>query len=165
MRKIILNRKLEDNTWTLIDSDYNLSAGAPEQDLLVSLETWEKLKDQLSNHQGRIGLEISGEVEPENFVDQLDKFAMIAIVFPKFADGRGYSLARLLRERYGYGGELRAKGDVLRDQLFYLQRCGFNAFEIREDRCVEDALNAFEDFTVTYQADANEKRPIYHRHS
>lgn len=165
MRKIILNRKLEDNTWTRIDQDYDLNAGAPQQDLLVSLETWNNLKEQLSNYNGRIGLAISGDVEPDNFIDQLDKFAMIAIEFPKFADGRGYSLARLLRERYGYIGELRAIGDVLRDQLFYLQRCGFNAFEIRDDRCVEDALNAFNDFTVTYQADANEKRPIYRRHS
>ena len=131
--------------------------------MLVSLDTWQAEKDALLKHDGKIGLLLNGDAELEDFADDLEQFDLVAINFPKFADGRGYSLARLIRERAGYHGELRAVGDVLRDQLFYLHRCGFNAFVIREDRDVEDALNAFSDFTVTYQADVHEERPIYHR--
>ena len=87
----------------------------------------------------------------------------IFIAFPKFADGRGYSMARLLRDRLGYTGELRAVGDVLRDQLFYLKRCGFDAFEIALGHDVEAAIKGFSDFTVTYQADAEGRVPIYRR--
>ena len=90
---------------------------------------------------------------------------MITINFPAFADGRGYSLARLLRERHAYQSEIRAVGDVLRDQLFYMKRCGFNAFAIREDRCTEDALNAYNDFSITYQGATDNAEPIYRQSS
>ena len=66
---------------------------------------------------------------------------------PACADGRGYSLARLLRTRHGYTGELRAVGDVLRDQLYFLQGCGFDAFQLRADQCPEEALAAFQDYS------------------
>ena len=72
---------------------------------------------------------------------------LIAIRFPVFTDGRGYSLARLLRTRHGYTGELRAVGDVLRDQLYFLQGCGFDAFQLRADQCPEEALAAFQDYS------------------
>ena len=83
--------------------------------------------------------------------------------FPAFKDGRGFTTARLLRERHGYKGEIRAVGDVGRDQMFYMQRCGFNAFEVRSDRDLEDALRALDDFTVTYQAAADQPLPLYRR--
>ncbi len=78
------------------------------------------------------------ELTPE-LAGQLLDAPLIAIDFPKFTDGRGYSIARLLRERYGYAGQIRAVGDVLIDQLFYMSRCGFNAFLLRKDQIVEDA--------------------------
>ena len=83
--------------------------------------------------------------------------------FPQFADGRGYSSARLLRERYGFVGELRAFGEVLRDQLFYLERVGFNAFAIKEGKSIEDALKAFGDFSDAYQSSAKQPLPLYQR--
>jgi uncharacterized protein (DUF934 family) len=110
-----------------------------------------------------VGVLLPGEAEPDAIADDLQDLAVIAIQFPVFRDGRGFSLARILRDRLGYQGELRAVGDVLRDQLFFMQRCGFNAFEPRADRCIEQALKGLTDFTVVYQADANEKRPIYRR--
>ena len=76
---------------------------------------------------------------------------------------QGYSYARELRTRYNFKGEVRATGDVLRDQLFYMTRCGFNAFEVREDRSIEEALQGLKDFSVTYQGDVNEPRPLYRR--
>ncbi|MCG8673291.1 MAG: DUF934 domain-containing protein [Pseudomonadales bacterium] len=164
MRKIIVNGELVSDHWITVHANENGEITVPENgDVLVALETWQANKDALVAHQGKTGLLLNGDAELEDFSADLDKFDLIAVNFPKFADGRGYSLARLLRERVNYTGELRAVGDVLRDQLFYLHRCGFNAFVIREDRDVEDALNAFKDFTVTYQADVHEERPIYHR--
>src|SRR5205823_7313539 len=83
--------------------------------------------------------------------DDLDKFGVIAISFPKFTDGRGYSIAFNLRRRLGYQGELRAIGDVLRDQLFQMQRCGFDAYAPRQDRNIHDALKGLSVFSETYQ--------------
>jgi len=93
----------------------------------------------------------------------LAHFQVIALNFPSFTDGRHYSSARLLRERYGYKGEIRAIGDVLRDQLFYMRRCGFDAFAIRADRDPVDALEGLKDFSVTYQAAADDERPLFRR--
>ncbi len=101
--------------------------------------------------------------EPKDLEDDLGALPLVAIHFPAFKDGRGYSYARELRTRYNFKGEVRATGDVLRDQLFYMTRCGFNAFEVREDRSIEEALQGLKDFSVTYQGDVNEPRPLYRR--
>jgi len=78
-------------------------------------------------------------------------------------DGRGYSIARLLRERYGWRGELRAIGDVLRDQLFYLTRCGFDAFELRAGQDAQAALTALADFSEAYQSSVERPQPLFRR--
>jgi uncharacterized protein (DUF934 family) len=88
---------------------------------------------------------------------------LIAVNFPQFTDGRGYSIARLLRERYSWRGELRAIGDVLRDQLFYLARCGFDAFMLREGQDAQAALAAFNDFSEGYQASVERPQPLFRR--
>jgi len=95
--------------------------------------------------------------------NNLDQFALIAINFPKFADGRGYTIAQQLRVRFGYRGELRAIGDVLRDQLFFMQRVGFDAFAVRADKDVESAINSLSDFSVRYQASVDEAQPLFRR--
>ena len=164
MRKIIVNGELVTDHWTTVHPTDSGDLSVPENgDVLVSLDTWQTKKAELIAHNGKVGLLLNGDAELDDFAEELTDIDLIAINFPKFADSRGYSLARLIRERTAYSGEIRAVGDVLRDQLFYLHRCGFNAFVIREDRDVEDALNAFQDFTVTYQADVHDERPIYHR--
>ena len=89
--------------------------------------------------------------QPAKLGDDLDRFALIALSFPRFTDGRAYSQARLLRGRLGFTGELRAEGDVLRDQLLFMQRCGFDAFAVSERALVEDWLQAFREFDVFYQ--------------
>jgi uncharacterized protein (DUF934 family) len=101
--------------------------------------------------------------DPAKFADRLGAVARIEVNFPSLADGRGYSIARLLRERHGYAGELRAVGDVQRDQLFYLARCGFDAFLLRKDEDAEDALAAFEDFSEAYQASVERPQPLFRR--
>lgn len=85
--------------------------------------------------------------------------------FPQFTDGRGYSTARLLRERYGWWGELRAIGDVQRDQLFYLSRVGFDAFELNDGIDLQSALSAFADFSEAYQTSVERLLPLFRRRS
>ena len=95
----------------------------------------------------------------------LDLAGVIAINFPKFGDGRGYSIARLLRERYDYKGELRAIGEVARDHLHAMAQCGFDAFQLRESENPQEALQAFSDFSEQYQATATQPLPLFRRRS
>ncbi|MGF1469323.1 MAG: DUF934 domain-containing protein [Sandaracinaceae bacterium] len=128
--------------------------------VLVPFERW---SDELAGRDAPVGVIVPGSAEAKDVAPLLDRVPLVAITFPKFTDGRGYSLARSLRERYGFRGELRAVGDVLRDQLFYMARCGFDAFELKEGKDVEDALSAFEDFSVTYQPATDRAEPLWRR--
>jgi uncharacterized protein (DUF934 family) len=91
------------------------------------------------------------------------RVARVEVNFPKFGDGRGFSIARLLRERYGYKGELRAVGQVARDHLYYMEQCGFDAFLLREGEDVAEALAAFDDFSEAYQASVAQPVPLFRR--
>ncbi len=101
--------------------------------------------------------------DPASVADRLDRVARIEVSFPKFGDGRGYSIARLLRERYGYKGELRAVGHITRDLLFFMESCGFDAFELREGEDPHEALAAFDDFSESYQASVKRPLPLFRR--
>ena len=103
--------------------------------------------------------------EPAAFADRLGTAARVEVNFPKFGDGRGYSIGRLVRERYGYRGELRAVGHITRDLLFYLESCGFDAFELRPGEDPQEALAAFEDFSEAYQASVARPLPLFRRRS
>ena len=101
--------------------------------------------------------------DPARVADRLGAVARVEVNFPRFTDGRGYSIARLLRERHGYQRELRAVGDVQRDQLCYLSRCGFDAFLLREGEDPEAALAALGDFSEAYQASIERPQPLFRR--
>lgn len=125
--------------------------------LLVSLEQWRTHRDRLARHPDPLGLRLRSDQHPDEIADDLDRFAVIALEFPTFRDGRAYSVARLLRQRHGFTGELRAVGDVLLDQLHFMQRVGFDAFEING----EDPLGAYRqaagEFSVWYQPAADDR--------
>lgn len=159
MRKIIRDKKVVDDNWVVLSEEQIDTL--PEGKLIVSLPLWKAHKEQLLSRPEEIGILLKPDNEPSEIAQDLAHFSVVAIDFPKFADGRGYSSARELRTRYHYGKEIRAVGDVLRDQIYLMARCGFNAFAVREDRCINDALNAFNDFSVNYQGDAVEERPLY----
>jgi uncharacterized protein (DUF934 family) len=89
--------------------------------------------------------------DPAAIAERLARVAWVEVHFPKFGDGRGYSIAKLLRERYGYRGELRAVGQVARDNLQFLERCGFDTFLLRDGEDPHEALRGFDDFSVAYQ--------------
>jgi len=124
----------------------------PSGPVIVSLEQWQKQRDALLARGTPLGIRLHSDQSPEAIASDVDHFALIALEFPKFRDGRAYSYARLLRERYGFKGELRAVGDVLMEQLFFMVRTGFDAFDLQQS---PDPVAAFEtalkDFTVWYQ--------------
>ena len=123
--------------------------------VIVSLEQWQAHRDALLARGAPIGLKLKSDQSPEAVADDVDRFAVIALEFPRFRDGRAYSYARLLRERYGYTNELRAVGDVLLEQLFYMVRTGFDAFEIQSADPLRDFEVAMGDFSVWYQPTAD----------
>jgi uncharacterized protein (DUF934 family) len=162
MGKVIIDGAIVDNQWQRLEADA-LENGVPAQGkIIVPLAYWQENRDALIAR-GDVAVWLAPGEEPKDLEDDLASLPLVAIHFPAFKDGRGYSYARELRTRYNFEGEVRATGDVLRDQLFYMTRCGFNAFEIRADRSIEEALQGLKDFSVTYQADVNEPRPIYRR--
>jgi len=115
----------------------------------VSLEQWRENKDALAGRE--IGVRLLSDQHPESIADDLQHFNVIALDFPGYRDGRAYSYARILRDRYGYQGEVRAVGDVLLEQLHYMQRTGFDAFEVAGDTPLEDWQVADSDFSNWYQ--------------
>ena len=157
--RMIKNRQMIEDHWRHVADGEPL----PEGPVIVSLARWKTEREALRVRPAEIGVRLKNDDTVADIVEDLSQFAVVALEFPVFKDGRALSQARLLRERYGYRGELRAMGDVLRDQLFFMQRCGFDAFELRPDRRLEDALEAFTEFTVTYQAAADEPLPLYRR--
>lgn len=165
LQKLIRDRRIVDDAWTLLraSDDGALPEVPAEGAVIVPLALWQRDRDALLARHDPVGVLLAPADEPERIAPYLDRFAVVAIDFPKFNDGRGYSLARLLRVRYGYKGELRAVGDVLRDQLFYLHRCGFDAFALRPDRSIEDALKAFDDFSEAYQVSVERPEPLFRR--
>jgi uncharacterized protein (DUF934 family) len=106
---------------------------------------------------------ISPDDDFEPLVPRLREMDMIAVDFPTFRDGRGYSVATLLRSRYGWKGELRAIGDVLRDQLNYMRRCGFDSFAVRADKDIHDAIKSFSHYSVKYQGAIDDPLPLFRR--
>ncbi len=158
MRKIIRNREIVESPWVRVGQDDEL----PTSPVIVPFKRWLAEQDTLAAR-GDVAVYLEGDDDARALAPHLESLELVAIDFPKFGDGRGYSHARILRDDLGYQGELRAVGDILRDQIFYLARCGFNAFEVREDKNLEEALEGLQDFSVTYQAAADEKRPIYRR--
>lgn len=134
---------------------------ASEGDLLLSLEQWQAHRDQLS--QRTVGVWLKPDEFAEQIAADLEKLALVAIEFPKFADGRGYSTARLLRERYRFTGPIRAIGDVLLDQLQYMHRCGFDQFALRDDQKLANAPRTLNYFSEAYQTSVERPQPLFRR--
>jgi uncharacterized protein (DUF934 family) len=134
----------------------------PEGKVIVPLSVWLAQKETLSAR-AELGVWIAADERFESLKGDSDRFGVIAVDFPKFSDGRGYSIAYNVRKRLAYTGELRAIGDVLRDQLFSMSRVGFNAYATRQDRSIHDALKGLTVFSETYQASVDQPLPLFRR--
>ncbi len=128
--------------------------------LLVSYATWTEHRDALLRRNAPLGIRLDSDQSPALIADDLDRFDLIALDIPVFKDGRAYSYARLLRERYGYTKELRAVGNVLRDQFLFLHRCGFDSFEVANDAAADAWWDALSEISHAYQPAADARRPI-----
>lgn len=163
MPKLIKDRAIVDDDYTLVIPDDDGQLALPDAPALVKLATWQTFRDVLLTHPHPVGVQLASDEFAEEIAGDLARLALVAIEFPAFADGRGYSTAYLLRTRYGFRGELRAVGDIIKDTLFYQQRCGFNAFAVRDDKDLAEALQGFSTFSQAYQASASEPLPLYRR--
>lgn len=138
--------------------------------VIVPLPLWQARKNELSARaaRGEVGIWLESYELLEDLlasVPDINSLPIIAINFPRFVDGRGFSLATQLRTRHHYRNELRAIGDVLRDQLYFMKRCGFDAYAIRADRSAEDALASLRDFSDPYQGAVDNPLPVWRRHT
>ena len=166
MPRLIKNDRIVDDAWqrlVLAEGEAPEAVALPDALTIFPLPVWLAQREALFAHPGPLGVWLDSHDEPEALAGDLDRLAVIAVNFPKFTDGRGYSTARLLRERYHFTGEIRAVGDVQRDQLHNLRRCGFDAFAVREGRDLEDALQSLDDFSEHYQTAVTEPQPLFRR--
>lgn len=161
MPQLLKEGSIVADSWRL-QSQLEDAAPVPDGKLILPLGAWESRRDQLLNRPDT-GVWLDSDEEPSRIADDLEHLDLLAINFPVFSDGRGYSYARLLRERYAYHGELRAIGDVLVDQLFFLKRCGFDAFALRDDQDIEAAKAALGAFSESYQAATDQAVPLFRR--
>ena len=166
MTTIIKNRQAVADDFTVVrlaEGETAETVSLPGGAVIVPLAVWNARKAELQARGTPVGVWLDVTDGPEAIAAELAAFAVIGVNFPKFTDGRGYSTARLLRQRYGYAGELRAIGDVLHDQLFYMARCGFDAFALKEGKDIAKAVNAFDTFKTPYQAAVDQTQPLFRR--
>jgi uncharacterized protein (DUF934 family) len=157
---IIEDGRLLADCWQHLDDEMAVPASGA---VTVSLARWQAERAALAVRDEPVGLRLEASDTPEAVSKDLGGFPLIVLNFASMADGRLFSLARLLRERYGFAGELRARGDFIQDQMFFLSRVGVDAFEPSGGATPEDVAAALATFSVTYQGATDEKRPLYRR--
>lgn len=150
-------RIVEDGWHRAADAAALAAAGG---DVIVPLPLWREAAAALLARPGRLGVALANDEQPEALAGSLDRLSLVALTFPKFTDGRAYSQARLLRERLGFRGELRATGKVLSDQLAFMRRCGFDAFEVAQGEDPADWRKQAAAFSAFYQRAADARPSV-----
>ncbi|HZP12009.1 MAG TPA: DUF934 domain-containing protein [Nevskiaceae bacterium] len=160
MSKIIRHQRIVDDDWIAIADDAEIPTSGRA---IFSWKRWQEVRDALKTGDVVAGVRIPNTLDLATAWDQLKDRPLIAIEFPAFGDGRAFSQARLLRERYGFKGEIRAVGDVVRDQIFFMHRTGIDTMVPRADQDLAVCLTAFRDFTVPYQGSADQPISVFQR--
>jgi uncharacterized protein (DUF934 family) len=165
MALIIKDRNVVTDPWLRLElnADGSVPQAPSGGDIIVPLAMWREERPHLHARPSRIGVWLESDEDPAAIAEDLKLFGVVAVNFPSFGDGRGFSTGQLLRERYGWKGELRAIGDIFRDQLLFLARCGFDAFELREGEDPHEALAGFGVFSESYQASVERPVPLFRR--
>ena len=158
MQQVIKNGQLVNDDWNRVD-EVGLF---PEGKILISMSSWNEQQVQFFKRYGEIGIWMESNENPEE-IENLERIPVIGILFENFMDGRGFSIARLLRERLDYQGEIRAIGSPIRDQLSYMVKCGFDAFDLADHYDLEEALASLNDFSESYQTSVQQKTPLFRR--
>jgi uncharacterized protein (DUF934 family) len=154
MMALLRDRKLVDDQFVYVADDDQIPDHGP---VIVSLAHWLGQIEALIGRGESVGVRLKSDQHPEAIADSLQHLDVIALEFPTFRDGRAYSYARLIRDRYGFSGELRAVGDVLLEQLHYMERVGFNAFDLDSDDPEQAIKIASGDFSVWYQPSGDDR--------
>jgi len=167
MSQLIKQGSATVDTWKTLEiaeGETPETVALPAGDVIFPLAVWQARKAEIISCHKRIGLLLQPDERVEDVAADLDYFVVIAVNFPKFVDGRGYSTASLLRQRYHYQGEVRAVGDVLHDQLFYMQRVGFDSYALKDGKNAVYAIEAgFRTFSDAYQASTTQPQPQFRR--
>lgn len=160
MPVLVKDLKVARDPWTLIESTDDRDGTAGDR-CIVPFHDW--VSPTHPRPSSKAGFWVDGEADVEQVGDQLEGASLVAVKFPAFADGRGLSLGVLLRSRYGFGGELRAFGDILPDLAQYLHRSGFDAFVVEDERAAEIAIASVGSITDHYQASVLQTQPAFRR--
>lgn len=165
MPTLIKNAEVTQDEWTLVKTATGpeILAAVPGKNFIVPLQFWHDNQTEISEYSGRFALWLDSNENVNAINEDLTIFPLIALNFPAFADGRSYTNARELRERFDYKGEIRAIGDVLRDQIYLMSRCGFDSFELRHDQDPDACIAALNDFQTAYQGTVLEPQPLFRR--
>tara|TARA_R110000824_G_scaffold366730_2_gene555700 strand:+ start:231701 stop:232207 length:507 start_codon:yes stop_codon:yes gene_type:complete len=155
--QLIKNDAFITDEWTTLGDDDALPASGP---VIVSLERFNTDQNALLARKDKLGIRLKSGQEPTPIADYLDRLDLVALEFPTYRNGRAYSYARMLRDRFGFKGEVRAVGGVLRDQFNYMKRVGFDALEVGDDITPEAYADALATFTYAYQTSADGKTPV-----
>jgi uncharacterized protein (DUF934 family) len=166
MAQLIKNGVAASDSWQILElaeGESPETVALPDGEVIFPLAVWLARKDEILSRP-TIGLLLQPADRVEDIAGELASFALIAVNFPKFVDGRGYSTAALLRQRYGYTGELRAVGDVLHDQLFFMRRVGFDSYALKDGKNLPYAIEAaFKPFGDAYQGATDQAQPHFRR--
>jgi uncharacterized protein (DUF934 family) len=160
MQKMLSHGAVAEDNWTVLQMPVET---IPQGNILVPLKYWLEQSAELDGQAGLVGVWLDSDEEVEALADDLAQLPVVALNFPKFVDGRGFSSARLLRDRYDYKGEIRAIGNVIQDQLFMLQRCGFSQYCLADNVDLEAAAKSLNDFSDSYQTAADQDQPLFKR--
>ncbi len=165
MPKLIKDGLISEDSWTLMAKPEGEAASVqePAGQVIIPASVWLAQKDRLQARND-LGIWLDSDEGAELIGAEANRFAVIGVNFPTFMDGRSFSTARLLRERYGFTGELRAVGNFIRDQLCYLRRCGVNAFAFANPEAnLDEAVKSLADFQEYYQASVDQPLPLFRR--
>jgi uncharacterized protein (DUF934 family) len=157
---------VEQDPWVFISSETELVEFSAHQKLILPFSLWQKCQPDpvlRGEQQSAQGFWLAPDEEEEPVKQWLAVVPIIALQFPSFRDGRAYTQAYVLRTRLGWAGELRAMGDVLRDQLSHMRQCGFTSFAIRTDKSVTDALKGLSGISVLYGRSVIQPLPLFRR--
>ncbi|SDZ83568.1 DUF934 domain-containing protein [Microbulbifer marinus] len=165
--QVIIDDAVAENVWRLLpqaEGDVEITGESlASGNVILPYKLWHNLRDELAERAHEIGVWLDSDESAELLGEDAKALPLIAVHFPAFADGRGFTTGRLLRERYGFDGELRAVGAFMRDQLTYLRRCGFNAFAYEGQQSLENLLESLHDFSDSYQAALDQPLPMFRR--
>jgi len=160
--RILHNSELVEDQWTVLE-DGRADLGAGDGRVIVTLARWKEERDSLLAAHAAVGVLVPNTADIEAVFADIEDRPLIVLQFPTFTDGRALSQAVVLRKRLGFRGELRAVGDVIRDLVFWLGRCGFDSIVPRKDQSLEGCREALREITAAYQAAADEHTPVWVR--